>query len=569
MVPRLALVSCLLLLVCGGCSNSRFRGDNARTMPSSNEAASQPYQRPPQLEDGWQVGAPEDLGLAGEPLERMTEALRRDDYPNVHAVLIAKGGRLIYEEHFEATAWIWEEGQRVATMARFDRDALHEVRSVTKSVASAVFGIAMESGAIGSVDEPLFDYFPDYAHLATPEKKEITLRDVLTMSAGFQWVEVLEDWDDESMLYANPNPAEYVLSKPLESKPGTSWYYNGGLTTLLGLVVGRATGESFGEYARTRLFEPLGITYVQWGWQGTAEAPRPGEDGSIYASFCCRTAWQDVAELRWEGRDPWSSVAMPSAGLWIRPRDLLKFGSLYLNGGRWGERQVVPQAWVETSLAYHIDRYDEPTREHGPGVTSYPGYGYQWWHTRYLLPYGDITVHTAQGNGGQRIWIVPELDLVAVQVTSNYNLWYASYQAERLVLERIVPWALGVESGYRHEIARPVRELAPGEWPTTTLTAQEGARYVGVYDFAGERLEIHQEKDVLRLELPGQGEVDLLPAGDHVFAAGLITREGPTKIYWPEARLYFMLDEGGEVSGYQWRQLDTGEITSTATRVRR
>ncbi|MEN8375678.1 MAG: serine hydrolase [Gemmatimonadota bacterium] len=507
------------------------------------------------------------MGLSSEPLEAMTEALHRDNYPNVHAVLIAKDGKLVYEEHFEGRAILWEDGQSKPALARFDRETLYEVRSVTKSVTSAVFGIAVESGAIESVDTSLFDYFPDYAHLTTPEKREVSLRDVLTMTAGFEWLEGTGGSDDEQVLYADPDPAEVVLSRPLVTEPGARYYYSGGLTTLLGLVVGRATGGSFGAYARTRLFEPLGITHVGWAWPGTENAPRPAEDGSIYVSSCCQTAWQDVEELHWEGQSPWSSVAVPSAGLWIRPRDLLKIGSLYLNGGRWNDRQIVSETWVRESLARHTDQ-SEGVQEHGPGVTSTSGYGYQWWHTRYLLPYGEITVHAAVGNGGQRIWIVPELDLVAIHITSNYNLWYSSYQADRLLLERIVPWALGIESGYRHEFARPARALAPGEWPSVTLPSEESARYVGTYDFADEQLEIYVEDGVLRYELPGQGSMALFPAGDHVFVAGLVEDGEPTKLYWPDERVHFVLDESGAAERYEWRSAATGEVASVAPRSR-
>ena len=567
MVRFYRLIACLLLMVAGGCSDSQSQHELTREQSPSKELSAHPYQQPPQLDDGWRVGNSEDVGRSNEPLEAMTEALHSDDYPNVHAVLIAKNGRLVYEEHFDGTAILWEGGQRKTTSARFTRETLHEVRSVTKSVTSAVFGIALESGAIESVDESLFDYFPDYAHLATPEKQKITLRHVLTMSAGIEWTEVLEDWDDEQLLYGNPNPAEFMLSKPLVSEPGARWVYNSGLTTLLGLVIGRATGTSFGEYARARLFEPLGITDVEWAWPGTAEDPRPGEDGSIYVSSCCRSAWQNVKEFRWEGYAPWTSVAMPSVALWIRPRDLLKIGSLYLNGGRWNERKILSEKWVEASLAHHIDRSEGPLQEHGQGVTSHNGYGYQWWHTRYSLPYGEITVHAAFGNGGQRIWIVPELDLVAVQVTSNYNLWYADYQAERLLLERIVPWAMEIESSYRHEIARPVHEFAPGEWSATALSARESTRYVGSYEFAGERLDIYQENGTLRFELPGEGSVALLPTGDHVFAAGPVEDGEPTRIYWPDERVHFVLDEAGEVEGCEWRSVATGEVINEGIRI--
>lgn len=250
----------------------------------------------------------------------------------------------------------------------------------------------------------------------------------------------------------------------------------------------------------------------------------------------------------------------------MRPRDLLKLGSLYLNGGRWNGRQILPEAWVEESLRPHVEK--GPPSEHGDGVTSHGSYGYQWHYDHYQLPYGEVTVHFADGNGGQLIWVVPELNLVAVQVAGNYGLWQYDYQAERLLLERIVPWALGVEATYQHEIARPVHPVKLGEWSSTTLTAHERALYVGWYDFAGERLGIYDENGVLRFELPGAGAVDLLPEGNHVFAAGLVEGDEPTKLYWPDARLHFVLDSGGEVERFEWREVVTGIVTSVGTRMR-
>lgn len=550
---------------CGPDPHSQ-REDSAPSS-SPDRVSAQTYRRPAQVQDGWQVGTPEDVGRSRAPLEEMTGALHRDDYPNVHAVLIAKDGRLVYEGHFDGTAILWEDGESKTTTARFDRETLYELRSVTKSVASAVFGLALESGAVRSVEDRLFDYFPDYAHLATPEKREVRLRDVLTMSAGFEWSEGTGGSDDEQVLYSDPDPAGVVLSRPLVTEPGSRYYYNGGLSTLLGLVVARATGEPFGRYARSRLFEPLGIDHVEWAWSGEPDEPQPAEDGSIYVSSCCRTVWQDVEELRWDGHAPFSSIAMPSAALWMRPRDLLKIGTVYLNGGSWNERRIVPERWVTESLALHIDQLDD-VQDHGPGATSRPGYGYQWWHTQYSLPYGELTVHAAYGNGGQRIWIVPELDLVAVHITSNYNQPFSGYQADRLLVERIVPWALGIETGYRHEIARPARALAPGEWPSIAITPEESARYLGSYDYGPRQLAIYLEDGVLRHELPVQGSMALFPAGDHVFAMGLVEDGEATRLFWPDERLHFVLDEAGAVERYEWRSAATGEASSTVPRVR-
>ena len=174
---------------------------------------------------------------------------------------------------------------------------------------SALVGIAVDSGAIRSLDAPLLDYFPEYADLQVPERRQITLRHALTMSAGFDWNEDVSYRDpknDETAMDRSADPLRYVLSRPIVAPPGTLWRYNGGTTQLLGAIVQRATKQPLADYARAVLFEPLGITDVEW-----------------------------LGRL----------AGLPSAasGLRLRPRDLAKFGSLYLHGGQWNGHQVVPR----------------------------------------------------------------------------------------------------------------------------------------------------------------------------------------------------------------------------------
>lgn len=304
-----SVIGCVLLLVAGSCSTSHTERQHSREPPSATETQPYAFRAPSQLDDGWQTGTPQHVVLPPEPLEAMTEALQRDEYPNVHAVLIAKDGKLVYEEYFEGIDRRWQaDGRRRDMPTTFDRDMLHDVRSVAKSVTSAAFGLAVADGAIGSLDQPLLDFFPDYAYLATPERRRITLRHVLTMTAGLDWNEnELPPTDPgyhEALMTETSDPAGFILARALDAEPGERWDYNGGLTTLLGIVVGRATGRSLGEYAQERLFDPLGIDRVEWGWLGADGLGGIGEN-----------AWKDVPELRWEGSEPWSNVASPPFAL--------------------------------------------------------------------------------------------------------------------------------------------------------------------------------------------------------------------------------------------------------------
>ena len=148
------------LIVVGGCWYSPTHDGTRRERKSADEARVSGYQVPPPLDDGWQTGTPEDVGLKRRPLEQMTEALRRGDYPNVHALLINKDGRLVYEEYFTGTDSRWHGGHREDVSLVFDRDTLHDVRSVSKSITSALVGIALGPDAVDSLDRPLIDFFP-------------------------------------------------------------------------------------------------------------------------------------------------------------------------------------------------------------------------------------------------------------------------------------------------------------------------------------------------------------------------------------------------------------------------
>ena len=495
--------------------------------------------------------APAALGLSPEPLERLAAAIRAGDYPNVHGVLIAKDGRLVYEDYFDG--WDIRYGQeefRDSVSIRFDRDSLHDVRSITKSVTSAVVGMAVADGAITTLDTPLVAFFPDYASRAAAGFDQVTLRHALTMTGGLDWneadVPLTDPTNDDERMEASRDPAGLVFSRGLVTTPGSSWYYNGGLPLLLGMIVSRTAGLPFGAYARENLFEPLGFGPLEWAGP---------------------TTWNGVPELVWEGSEAWSGSANPGGEMWIRPRDLLKFGALYLGGGAWNGRQLLSADWVASSLTPSVWR-TEGFLGHGRGVSSRGGYGYFWWYDEFSFPDGDLVVYSAGGNGGQRVWVIPALDVVAVHLTGNYNLPWSHYQAERLLLERIVPWAQGRDAGYHHEIGRPVRVLDGGELDLIVLTGGERELYAGTYQEPGERIEVREESGLLRMGLPGAGVVDLIPLGEHTFALGRLDEAGmPTELHWPDERVVFVLDEQGTVLRYEYRDVGDGTVWGEGLRL--
>ncbi len=352
------------------------------------------FQAPPEIGDGWLTAAPEDVGLDAAPLLRLAERLDRDEHLNVHAVLVIKDARLVYEQYFEGADQDW--GSDIGHVT-FDRGTLHDLRSMSKSVTSALIGIAQAEGLVPDVQTSLAELFPD--HRLAPEKAAITLQSILTMSAGFDWDETIPYTDprnSEIQMIRSPDPLLYVLEQEVVDAPGTTFNYSGGLTTLLGGLVERTSGESLAEYARGALFEPLGITEFEW---------RRNSNGMHAAA----------------------------SGLRLTPRDLAKFGYLYLNNGEWQGSRVLTGEWVEEST----QPYSKPNWT--------VGYGYQWWIQRFASDERVIDVPVAIGLGGQRIFVVPQLKLLVVITAGNYS---PSDPAHSLLGERLLSEYVFAAAGF-------------------------------------------------------------------------------------------------------------------------
>ena len=343
-------------------------------------------------DDGWPVASANYRKLIdrGAALCRMADRLVASG-ANVHAVVVARGGKLVFERYFKGSDEI--NGRRVESVT-FDADTLHNIKSVSKSVASLALGIAIDRGLIRSVDEPIFSFFPELSDLRTPEQERIQLSHVLTMSLGLKWVEAVPDNEgnnDEERMHMAPDPCRYVLGLPATAPPGQEFFYNTGALTLLSAIVRKATGRPLDEFARTNLFEPLGITKMEWTRvKGDSDA---------------------------------------GGGLRLRPRDMAKIGQLVLAGGRWNGRQIVSKAWIDASTTPRMEATD---------------YGYLWWLGRSLFKEREVHWAAALGRGGQSIRIVPELDLVVV-VTAGYYQDYSphafqvQYGVFRDVLRSIPP----------------------------------------------------------------------------------------------------------------------------------
>jgi CubicO group peptidase (beta-lactamase class C family) len=330
---------------------------------------------PAALADGWTTAPQADLGLDPAKLCELDSFIAQWPAANIHAVVVVRKGRLAMERYFSGADERW--GSPLGTV-QYAADVKHDLRSISKSVTSLLVGIARGEGKFPALDSSAIDFFPQYASLKTADNARITFADFLTMSSGLAW--------DESLPYSNPanserrlidaaDPLQYVFEQRLVARPGETYSYNGGGTTVLGAAVAKATGQRLDDYARDRLFSPLGITDYEW-------VKLPFAAGSPPAA---------------------------ASGLRLRARDSAKLGQILLSDGAWQEKQVLPKGWAAESIKPRIN---------GEGLYFY---GYQWWLGRSFRNGGEFTWAAGVGLGGQRLYVVPALDLVVMVNAGHYD----------------------------------------------------------------------------------------------------------------------------------------------------
>ena len=323
---------------------------------------------PAAIGDGWPTATPKSVGLDGPRLCGIAARLEATD-ANVHAVIIVRRGKLVFEQYFQGHDEPWGMGD-----GRHDFDATtkHDMRSVSKSVISLLVGIAIDRKLIKSADEPVVKFFPDYSALKTPGWDNITLRHLLTMSSGIQWDENRAWKDPQERRTASRQRGRSVPLRPVEADRGTSGH---------------------------------GVE-LQWRWNGPARQHYRARVGSAARGVRARSTVCAVRNIRLEMDEVPERAHAAAAGLRLRPRDAAKIGQLVLNKGAWGGRQIVSAKWIEQSVTPRFQ-----------AIGYFGGlfyYGQQWWMGRTLSGDKEVKWIAAQGLGGQRIFIVPELDLVMV-----------------------------------------------------------------------------------------------------------------------------------------------------------
>ncbi|MVM30951.1 serine hydrolase [Spirosoma sp. HMF4905] len=316
------------------------------------------YHPPSPNEDGLMVGNLRQSGLDAALLTTMVDKIIKGIYPNIHSVLIIKDGRLVFEEYFY----------------EYNQQRLHQLRSATKSFISALTGIAIDQGYITSVNAPVLPFFPEYQVANnSPAKQAITIAHLLANQSGLD-CDVANEHSigNETQMDYSADWVKYTLDLPMSDVPGGKGMYCSGNPITVGRIIEKQTHQSLPKFATQRLFTPLGITQFDWHFQ---------PDSSSAETYC---------------------------QLSLRPRDMAKFGLLYLNKGVWQGKQLLSQDWVTASFTKH-------------SVVQNVNYGYLWW-LKYLNANGTrFEGMAAQGNGGQRIYIWPTLHMVTVITGGNFN----------------------------------------------------------------------------------------------------------------------------------------------------
>jgi CubicO group peptidase (beta-lactamase class C family) len=357
------------------------------------------YHAPEETGDGWETSS---LDAEGVDLERVKELIRNilnKRFVNIHSVLLVKNGKLVLEEYFYG----------------YNRDKKHQLRSATKSVTSILVGIAKDQKRIKSVDEKLYESFPEYEEIDwSAPKNNITLKHVLTMTAGLDWNEwTYPDSDTRSSIYGmvrSDDWIEFVLKRRIVQSPGKIFNYSSGLSLVLGAILKNKTGLYANEYAEKYLFGPLGISDFSW---------QQGPNGMVYTS----------------GGD---------RGLWLRPRDMAKIGLLFINKGNWKGQQIVSSEWVNESTKPHVNAFFAGSE-----------YGYQWWRGEKTIGNRSIGVFYAAGHGGQYIFVCPCLDLVAVFTSKVHGNPLDVARPQIMMVDHIIPAILSLSPSQKNIESEP------------------------------------------------------------------------------------------------------------------
>jgi CubicO group peptidase (beta-lactamase class C family) len=335
------------------------------------------YQQPEYHNDQLQTASIFDFVVDPKAFYKVIERIIKQKFGRLESFLVIKDQKLILEEYFYG----------------YDRTQLHNIHSCTKSITSLLLGISLDRHKKLNVDQPLFNFFPQYNSIKTSDKDQITLKHVLTMTAGFGEGEDSEDPVPDDVI-------QNILSRPMESNPGEKFRYDNECTNLLGGIIHTLEKKQADEFAEEVLFNKLCISEYYW----------EKENGVLHCH----------------------------SDLHMKSRDMAKIGLLVLNKGYWNGEQIVPEEWIDISTQPHV------------AETEFFDYGYQWWYrSKRNTPWWENPVlggkeendmFHARGYGGQYIMIIEDMNMVIVVTASDYNESNGMANIKvPMVIEELVP----------------------------------------------------------------------------------------------------------------------------------
>jgi len=356
----------LLTATCGG-------GGGSEETPQV-QPVTYTYSIPAQTNDGWVTGHLVDHGFDVTIITEMMEGIRSGRFSGIDSVTIVRNNTLLLHSAYRSSV-----GKFDGWIGNTDPER-HAMMSTSKTITSALIGIAIDQGFIASVTVPFYDLFA-YGNYSNPDprKATMTLEDALTMRLGLQW----DEWalpygtpgnDLEDLMSGSTDYAKALLDLPMADDPGATFTYNTAGTIAIGQALQNAVGVPMENFAVLNLFEPLGIQSAEW-WRTPTGLPSGG------------------------------------SGLFLEPRDMVKFGQLFINGGVWNGQQIVSSAWSSASVDRHV----------ALNWTWSSGYGYQWWLGGFIYKGQPVETWSTRGYGGQYIICIPSLNLVVAFTADNYD----------------------------------------------------------------------------------------------------------------------------------------------------
>ena len=328
----------------------------------------------PDLKDGWTITNPASVGINEDSLGNFFTYIRSEQHPDFRAIMVAKDGKLVMEEYFNS----------------FWRTNIHDIRSAGKSITSMLAGVAMDKDLFKSTDK-VVSFFPAYKNSKNPsaEKSAITVEDLLVMSSGLASDDYQNDSPGlEGYMTDTEDYLKFVLDLPMDFKPGERWAYSSAVAFLLGAIVENTSGQTLEDFARKNLFGPMGIT--QFFWEKSPKGRNTGM-GNLY----------------------------------LEPRDLAKLGQVMLDNGQWNGQQILPKSFVKKSFEKRFDISDNDPFAHG--------YGYMWYIAKMDSKGQTIDYYFASGNGGNKIFIVPELNMIVTTMSSAYGQGYGQRRSHKVL----------------------------------------------------------------------------------------------------------------------------------------